>query len=131
MSDFDPDKLRLTRTTKPGVHSSPPTRPPRHKKGEKFLRGPIPLDWLTRAAALPGKAPVVGLALWFEAGITKNATVSLTNTVVRRFSVTPKTRSRCLRALESAEWVSVVRDPGRCPVVTILAAPAKTRDSTS
>ena len=34
----------------------------------EFLKGPIPLDWLSVAAKLRGKAPIaVALAIWFEA----------------------------------------------------------------
>ncbi len=47
-----------------------PTSKPKAKKitGE-FLKGPIPLPWLTAASKLSGKAPLaVALAIWFEAG---------------------------------------------------------------
>ena len=37
---------------------------PRHRQGEKFLKGPIPWDWLTKAAQLPGHALHVALVLW-------------------------------------------------------------------
>ena len=33
-----------------------------------FLRGPIPLDWLSAAAQLPGKTLNVGVALWWLKG---------------------------------------------------------------
>ena len=35
---------------------------PRHKPGEKFLKGPIPWPWIESAGALPGKALAIGLA---------------------------------------------------------------------
>ncbi len=62
----------------------------------------------------------VGLALWFKAGATKNRTVKLTGALVARFNVGRKAGARCLRALETAGLVSVVRHVGRCPVVTVL-----------
>jgi hypothetical protein len=37
-------------------------RPPRHRRGERFLKGPIPWPWISAAAALPGKA-LHGMAL--------------------------------------------------------------------
>ena len=35
-------------------------------KKEPFLRGPIPLGWVTAAASLPGKTINVALALWWR-----------------------------------------------------------------
>jgi hypothetical protein len=46
--------------------------PPRHSTGEKFLKGPIPLNWLSRASQLKGKSLQVGLSLWFLAGLTNS-----------------------------------------------------------
>ena len=43
-------------------------QPPRHKPGEKFLKGPIPWPWIESAGALPGKALAIGLAVWRKAG---------------------------------------------------------------
>ena len=34
-----------------------------------FLRGPIPLPWLQRAASLPGKAYTLGSILWWFKGM--------------------------------------------------------------
>src|SRR5262249_13109563 len=50
---------------------------PRHKQGEHFLRGPIPLKWLTMASSLPGKALHVALAIWYGSGLRKSAMVPL------------------------------------------------------
>src|SRR4051812_11889091 len=72
-------KLRLDSTPSP-VHV-PPTRP---RIIGQFLRGPIPLAWLEKAAKLPGKAPLaVALAIRFESGRRNNArSVKLTNPLV-------------------------------------------------
>ena len=54
MDGLDLKSMRLD------VYQATPTqrkeKPPRHKQGEKFLKGPVPLKWLERAACLPGKA---------------------------------------------------------------------------
>jgi hypothetical protein len=54
---FDPTQLRLLDAGRPLVQ--PPTKPPRHRPGERFLRGPIPWPWLD-AAARPrsGRGPM-------------------------------------------------------------------------
>ena len=97
--------------------------PPRHKKGEEFLKGPIPLPWLSAASRLPGKALAVALALWFRAGLTKSRTVKVGSQLLSRFNVGRKSVSRCLRAMEEVGLVDVERHPGRCPVVTIRDMP--------
>ena len=75
MSNFIPDldSLRIAHTAVP----APKKRAPRHKTGEKFLKGPIPMSWLVRAGKLPGKAIHVGLSLWFYAGMRKSGQVNL------------------------------------------------------
>ena len=67
---FDPAVLTLPRV----ATLPPPNRPPRHRSGEKFLKGPIPWAWLQRAFLLPGKALHVALLLWREAGCRRSRT---------------------------------------------------------
>ncbi len=92
---------------------------PRSVKG-KFLRGPVPLEWLRRAAMLPGKSLAVGIVLWFEAGCDKCLTVRITNAVGKKLGIERRSKDRGLRNLEEAGLVEVDRHRGRCPVVTIL-----------
>ena len=113
-----PLKLRtIDRTLK--VSSA---HPPRHRQGDEFLKGPIPLNWLGAAASLPGKTLAVGIAIWFKAGASKNRTVRLTGKLLSKFGVRRKAGYRGLKRLESAELVSVNRHAGRSPIVTILEA---------
>ena len=102
----------------------PAKRPPRHKPGDWFIKGPIPGTWLSTAARLPGRALHVGLALWFLAGLGKVTSVILTWAVQDRFGVSPYSGRRALAALERVGLVSVQRHPGRCPRVTILEVSA-------
>jgi hypothetical protein len=95
-------------------------KPPRHKAGEKFLKGPIPWKWLTQAAQLPGKAIHVGIVLWFLAGIKLRRTVALSGSILRDFGVDRYAGYRGLKTLEGASLVSVNRHPGRNSLVTIL-----------
>jgi hypothetical protein len=127
----DLDRLRL-----PSTARMPPTQPaaappltpkpkPKPKKimGE-FLKGPIPLPWLTVASKLAGKGPLaVALAVWFEAGRRKSKEVRLTSTVLERFNVNRKAKYRALESLEKAGLVSVRREARRNPKVTILDHP--------
>ena len=67
---FDPARLTPAPTV---ISSGREKRPPRHKPGEKFLKGPVPWQWVEAASRLPGKALAVGLAAWREAGCRKVA----------------------------------------------------------
>jgi hypothetical protein len=120
--NFDPDKLRIEPETVDGwlknqQNGQPaPTRPLR--KG-LFLRGPVPLAWLRRAAELPGKALAVGLALWFLSGMKKRRTLRLTRRTLQRFGVGRKPGYLALKNLEIAGLVCVRRQVGKSPIVTL------------
>src|SRR5262245_56577516 len=72
---FDVEALRAPEVDVGALAKRPPRRPPRHRQGEKFLKGPIPWTWLERALPLPGKALHVALLLWREAGCRRCRTV--------------------------------------------------------
>ncbi len=108
----------------------PPSRPPQRPKVSNlrnatapFIKGPIPLAWITAAAMLPGKSLKVGLALWYLAGLKKTKTVPLGNLLLQRFGVDRKSKGRCLKAMERAGLITVVRRVGCNPIVTLLDAP--------
>ena len=95
------------------------TRPRRCARHQRFVKGPLPLPWLARAARLPGKALAVGLAAWYLAGMAKSRTVKLTRATLDQFGVERKAGYRAVEKLESAGLVSVRRHRGRSPVLTI------------
>ena len=95
-------------------------RLPRHRRGEKFLMGPIPWWWLARAFPVSGRALHIGIALWFWAGIKRSARVSLSVGQLTKLGITRWSVYRALDALEGAGLVVVARQKGRHPVVTIL-----------
>jgi hypothetical protein len=97
-----------------------PKRLPRHKRGEWFIKGPIPGDWVGRAAALPGKALHVALAVWLAASLGRGRVAKLTGKGLARFGVRPDAGRRALATLQTAGLVKVDRGAGRCPVVTII-----------
>ncbi len=94
--------------------------PPRHSPGEYFLRGPIPLEWLQRAAMLPGKALQVSVATWFRAFLKHTDTVLLTNKLLGGFGVSRHSKARALKALEDAGLMAVRRTPRKNPTVKLL-----------
>ena len=77
---FNLDKFRLNPNRENSRNKNLPYK--RKGNGSKikngFVKGPIPLEWLSGAAKLPGKALHVGVALWYLYGLRKNHTVKLT-----------------------------------------------------
>ena len=53
-----------------GSATSESTPLPRHKSGQHFLKGPVPLDWLCVASRRCGKGSgfTVGIIIWFLCG---------------------------------------------------------------
>jgi hypothetical protein len=122
--DFDADKLRIPREQiAEWQEKAASRRRPRRPTGG-FLKGPIPLPWLSSAARLPGKALAVGLALWFESGRKRRRQVTLTGPILERFRVSRFATYRALHFLEQAALVTVDRRVGKNPIVTLLDAPS-------
>lgn len=89
-----------------------------------FLKGPIPLDWLDAAAALPGKALHVALAIWWLAGMQQGSNpVKITRSALSRFHVCDDAANDALKRLEAAGLISVSRRPGCRHEVRILKYP--------
>jgi hypothetical protein len=116
MSRFDLDRLRLRRNHR---HEDI-GRLLRLRKGEHFLKGPVPLRWLEAAARLPGRSLHAGLALWYIAGLTRSPSVPLSNISGDKFGLDRNAKYRALGWLEKAGLVTVERKLGRAPVVTII-----------
>lgn len=92
---------------------------PRNIRG-RFLRGPVPLDWLEQAAKLPGRALHAGVALWFLNGFQQAGTVKARPSVFRDFGLDRHASYRALHQLEKAGLVCLVRKKGAAPLVTLL-----------
>ena len=113
----DPDRdvpvkrLQLDATTRKLVESP---------KAALFLRGPIPLDWLGSAAALPGKTLHVGIALWWLHGMAKGKPFKLTQKALQTLNVERDAASAALARLEQAGLIRVVRKLGQRPMVSVV-----------
>ena len=116
MSPIDLDRFRV----RPSASHTRKVKPARPRKGEYFLKGPVPLPWLETAARLPGKSLHAGIALWYAAGLMRSASVPLSNISGVRFGLDRNAKYRALGWLESAGLIAVERKLGRAPVVTIL-----------
>src|SRR5262249_23168429 len=122
------DEINLDRFRLPPGHPILPRdgrRPAALKRGEPFLKGPVPMMWLRAAAALSGKALHVGVEIWFQIGLKRSSEVALSLSRFKKSGISRSAASRGLAKLERAGLVSVIRLPGRKPVVTVLHGPAR------
>lgn len=118
-SQIDLEGLRLGDRRSP-AKTERHVRLPRPRQGERFLRGPIPLSWLSVAAKLPGSALNVAIAIWYVAGMKKGAAIRLSVSSLGEFGVEYHSAYRGLAKLEQAGLVEVIRHRGRKPIVTVL-----------
>jgi hypothetical protein len=127
MAETFPDPERFRIADQQIVKHS--TSIPKGKKGffkapkvqGEFLKGPIPLNWLKCATELSGKAPLAtALAIMFEVGRRRSQQIILTAAILERFHVNRKAKYRALEKLEGAKLISVIRKPGKNPLVTVL-----------
>jgi hypothetical protein len=123
MDQIDLEKFRVK--SEPNNTPVPDAKRPRHKPGVKFFAGPVPWDWLSTAANLPGRAMHVAIALWFLKSVKYSDTVALSGKLLRELGVERQAGYRGLKALENAGLVSCTRAPGRLPVVTIILTSVK------
>lgn len=85
-----------------------------------FIKGPLPLPWFVQAAALPGKALHVAMAIWFQVGLERQQTIKLGQKRVERFSISRDAKYDALMRLEKIGLIEVKRLPGQAPIVTVL-----------
>jgi hypothetical protein len=95
---------------------------PRPESGSERrpLYGPIPWSWWLPASRLPAKSLHVGAVCWLLAVWERSAEFELAVHGWTEFGLSRFSASRGLDELERAGLVSVVRTPGRSPVVTVL-----------
>jgi len=88
-------------------------------RSKRFLAS-IPLDWVVRAARLPGKALQVALAIHHQSKLEKRNPVALGNALLKAMDVSRDSKRRALDALEEEGLVVVERGGGRKPHVKII-----------
>ena len=76
------------------------------RRSGRFIRGPIPSDWVEQAAKLPGKALHAEMALRYLDGFEQTGTLKLRPSVRNAFGMD---RFSCSRALEQLEAENLTR----------------------
>jgi hypothetical protein len=115
-----PKVARSAFSDKPATSSPGKKGAPRHKKGVHFLKGPVLLNWLARAACCRGKALHVAIILCYRAGLQKSDTIKVPGWTAKKFGLDRHAKTRALKALEQAGLVSITRRQGCSPQVTLL-----------
>src|SRR6188508_2650910 len=90
-------------------------------QADAFLKGPIPLDWLSRCRDLSSAAFILGIAVWHSAALhRRQEDIPLTPSILRPFRIAERTKFRVLAQPEAAGLVTVKRERGRSPRVTLV-----------
>jgi hypothetical protein len=87
---------------------------------QQFIKGPIPLEWIAQANALPGKAGAVGIALWFLVGVKKSRAFKATRQIEAIASCGRKAVYAALEALQAAGLIKFTPAKGARPTVEVL-----------
>ena len=96
----------------------------RRRRSSRFLKGPITLELLHRAAQLPGKALAVYLAVRHRADLQCSLTATLPAVYLAEWGVDRYTRRRAIAVLEDAGLIRIAdRRPGRSTVVALVDPP--------
>ena len=88
-------------------------------KTQPFIKGPISLDWLGAAAALPGKALHVAMAILWLAGMSAGGPLKLTRKSLDVFAVSDDAAQDGVQRLEAAGLIAVSRKPGQRPLISV------------
>ena len=100
-------------------------------KKSLFIKGPIPLDWINRAASLPGKSLNVAFAIWWLNGMADGKPLKLTRLSLKSFCVKRDAASAALTRLESAGLIRLRRSSGQRPLISILTCSLASDDLNS
>jgi hypothetical protein len=120
---FDPPKmkeipLRFDRATGQLV----PVKSKRKWNGGRFIKGPIPVEWLANAnKTLSGCK--TALEIWYLSGLNNSYEFRLTPARCRELGLDGKSKWRGLKTLEQEGLIAVNRAPGAAPMVKILKVP--------
>jgi len=90
------------------------------KQVSLFIKGPIPMDWISAAAKLPGKAIHVALALYWMGGMNPQKRFKITRRALDLFNVSDDAYRDALLRMEAANLIRVSRSPGQRAQVEIV-----------
>ena len=90
------------------------------KKSEPFLKGPIPLVWITKVSTLPGKAFQTALAILWLTDMAGGGPIKLSRQAMQRFSLSADAARDAVKRLEAAKIITVERNAGQKHSITLV-----------
>jgi hypothetical protein len=114
---WDLDQLQIFKGTINDL--TPRKRLPRHRKGEGFIKGPIPHVWLVTACQLPGSGFHVAMVYRFLCGRFRGRARWGLKKIAKGLNITARTVQRGLHAAELAGLLTVKQKPGCKLIVSI------------
>lgn len=109
--------LRLSGDFKKPIITKPA---PRKLLARRFVPN-MPLELISKAAVLHGKALNLILALWYRTGLEKSDTVILSGATLKQFGVSRQCYYRICRQLMQQGFIRVDKRRGACARITLLA----------
>ena len=98
------------------------TNQPNRRRTKPFIKGPIDLGWIQRAAQV--NATEVALWLSYKEGFKgAGKWFHLRPYELKKYGLTRKRRGRQIKSLEAAGLIAVRRKPGQCPNLRSLKNP--------
>jgi hypothetical protein len=87
---------------------------------KQYIKGPLPLSWISKSARLNGRVLHVSLALWHIHNLTKSDSIKMQKGIKKIFGISDDVYKRGLEILESAGLILVEKKLGQTPIVTLL-----------
>jgi hypothetical protein len=91
-------------------------------KIDLYLKGPIPISWISRVASYPGKALNVALAIRWLSDMNKNKPFKLTRRAMEQFCFSIDAAAAALSHMEKDGLILVHRRPGQRPSIQLLTS---------
>ncbi len=86
----------------------------------KFIKGPIPLDWILTATKLGNSVAKLSWMLWFYHGLENGDPFPASNIRAEEFGLSRNRKTTALSLLEEAGLISIEQGSGKAPVVKLL-----------
>ena len=118
---WDLDQLRLPAETVGILETR--RRPPRHRTGDPFIKGPVPHAWIASACRLPGAGLRVAMASRFHCCRFQQENRWGVDAFAKGLRISTRSARRGFHSAELAGLLTVEREPGCKPAVSALDLP--------
>ena len=102
---------------------TPWSRRKRERQIGRFLKGPIPLELLRRAAVLPGRALGLYILIRHRSDLRLGQAVTLPADMLASWGIRKDAKARALAALEDAGLITVKRRLGHPVLASLTPSP--------